>query len=169
VDEQPRADNWIENIREKALIVSVSRPSAHVLDIGGIELVEVETCTLSEPPETPEHLGLMLGIITDRVGEIVRAPKEIADGPAIFPVNPTICIPNHHEIDLWLINCVESVDHIGGSRDVGFAKDDVRACSEGLDHVRIDIRRNVDIDLPAGEVARSELDVLKHPRVIARI
>ena len=169
VDEQPRADNWIENIREKTLIVSMSWPSPRILDIGGIDLVEVETCALSDPPQPPEHLGPMLGAITDRVDKVLRTPKEIADGPAVFPVNATVCIPNHHEIDLWLINCVEPVNHIEGPHNVSFAKDNVRACSEGLNHVRIDIGRDVDIDLPVREVPRGEINILKHSRIISRI
>jgi hypothetical protein len=169
VDEQPRADKWIDDICEKTLIVPIPWSGPHILDIGRIEVADVEACALSDPPQPPEHLGLMHGAIANRVGMIVWTPKEIADGPPIFPVDPTVCIANHHEVDLRLVDCVEPMNHIALSRDVGFPKDDGRACSEGLDHVGIDIGCDVDIHLPVGEVLCHEIDILKQSRVIARI
>jgi hypothetical protein len=108
----------------------------------------------------------MLDVVTDGMGYKLRLTHELADGPPVLPVNPAVCIANHHEVYPRFVNRVEAMNHVGRTRDPGGAKDNARTGLEVANHGVLDIGSIVDVDLPVGKVQSGERNVLEKSGVV---
>lgn len=84
-------------------------------EIGSHLLTDVLQKTPLETPETSQNVCGVLRMVANYVC-LVRRLQKLANRPTIAGMNPTVCIPNHHEFDALFIQGQEAVHHENGTR-----------------------------------------------------
>jgi hypothetical protein len=166
VDEKRRKNPRIHDIRKEVLVVSVPMSELWAARILSIQSPKGEPCGLANSPEPSHHVGCMLNIIANGMDTKLGALQKRTNGPAVLPVNPTVCIPYHHQINLGFVNRVEPMDHIRLPIDLRRTKYNACTETEMVDHAFRDVRGIVDVDLPGREILPCEEDVLQQTAIV---
>ena len=144
----------LPNIRDDYLIVFVVLETAQ----------HGNTRRTTQPPETTHHRNYVDRIVANRMSP-VRGTDELSNCPAVFPMDPTVCIAHNHKINSRFFDGKKPVEHVDGSSFIRLSNGDSLA-HEDIHKPIGYIISNVHKDPPPRKVLANYANILEETFII---
>ena len=141
-------ENWIQFTHQEILILTMG---PWFVQIGFDKRTHTFQEFFFETPQASHKRCGMLGMIPNDMRPMRRI-HEFMNGPTIPYMNPTIRIPNHHEIHAVLVQCQKPIHHKNGSGFPSVPKNDLGKLKKLLNLRCGDIRTQLHENLPLRKV-----------------
>jgi hypothetical protein len=102
----------IYDVGQKVLVMRVSVAARHILRIRRVICLDIYARRLAESPQAAHEGRGVFDMVPDGMSYKLRPIDKLADCPSVLPMNPTIGISDHHDVNIGLVNCSKPMDHV---------------------------------------------------------